>query len=53
MRLYLKIRENHPELYDAVRADGKVGVPVYVFPDGSMTLDTEKALDELRRLRNC
>ena len=53
MRLYLKLRENHPEIYDAVRADGKVGVPVYVFPDGSLTLDTEKALDELRRLRNC
>ncbi len=51
MCLYLKIRENHPEIYDAVRADGKVGVPVYVFPDGSLTLDTEKALEELRKLR--
>lgn len=53
MRLYLKIRESHPEIYDAVRADNKVGVPVFVFPDGSLTLDPEKALGEMRKLKNC
>ena len=51
MRLYLKIRESHPEVYDDVRQENKVGIPVFVLPDGSITLDTEAALDALGKLK--
>ena len=51
MRLYLKIRESHPEVYDELRMENKVGVPVFVLPDGSITVDTEVGLDALRKLR--
>ena len=50
MRLYLKIRESHPEVYDDLRKDNKVGVPVFVLPDGSITVDIEAGLEALRKL---
>lgn len=51
MRMFLKIREGHPEIYDELRQDNKVGIPVFVFPDGTVTTDAEKALDEMRKLK--
>ena len=51
MRLYLKIRESHPEVYDDLRKDNKVGIPVFVLPDGSITVDTEEGLAALRKLK--
>lgn len=51
MRLFLKIREGNPELYDAVRAEGKVGIPVFVLPDGTVTVEWEKALEEMKKLK--
>ena len=43
MRLYLRIRENHPELYDEIRKEGRVGIPVFILPDGTVTNDFEAA----------
>ena len=51
MRLVLKIREGHPEIYDELRVDNKVGIPVFVFPDGSVSVDPEKGLEEMRKLK--
>ena len=51
MRLFLKIREGHPEIYDELRVDNKVGIPVFVFPDGSVSVDPEKGLEEMRKLK--
>ncbi len=50
MRLYLKIRESHPEVYDDIRQENKVGIPVFVLPDGTITVDTEVGLEALRKL---
>ena len=49
-RMYLKIRESHPEIYDEVRAEGRVGIPVFVLPDGTVTRDFARVLEELRKL---
>lgn len=51
MRQFLKIREGHPEIYDELRKDGKAGIPVFVLPDGSVTVDTDAALEALRSLK--
>lgn len=50
-RLYLKIREGHPEIYDKVREEGRVGIPVFILPDGTVTGDSEKALETARALK--
>ena len=44
LKVYLRIRDSHPELYDAVRANGGVGIPAFVLADGTVTMDMEKAL---------
>lgn len=51
MRLYLKIRESHPEVFDPLRADNKVGVPLFVLPDGTISVDMEVGLAALRELK--
>ena len=51
MRLYLKIRESHPEVFDELRANNKVGVPLFVLPDGSISVDTEVGLEALRKMK--
>lgn len=51
MRLFLKIREGHPEIYDELRKDNKVGIPVFVLPDGSVTVDADKGIEEMRKLK--
>jgi glutaredoxin-related protein len=50
MRAFLKIREGNEELYADVIAEGRVGIPVYILPDGTITRDSEKALDAARAL---
>ena len=50
MKLYLKLREGYPEVFDGLRADNKVGIPVFVLPDGTISLDTEVGLEALRKL---
>lgn len=49
-RLFLKIREGNPELYADVAAEGRVGIPVFILPDGTITRDSEKALAAAREL---
>lgn len=44
LKVYLRIRDSHPELYDTVRAKGGVGIPAFVLADGTVTMDMEKAL---------
>ncbi len=51
MRLYLKLRENHPEVFDELRKDNKVGIPLFVLPDGTISVDTEVGLEVLRALK--
>lgn len=51
MRLYIKIRESHPEIYDKVREEGRAGVPVFILPDGTVTGDSEKALETARSMK--
>ncbi len=43
---YLKIRENDP-MYQPVRADGYLGIPLFTFDDGTKTLDLQAAIDKL------
>jgi len=51
MRAYLKIREENPQIYDKIREEGRVGVPVFVLPDGTVTADSAKALNAARNLK--
>lgn len=51
MRLYLRLREAHPEIYDKIREEGRVGIPVFILPDGTVTNDSERALGTARALK--
>lgn len=51
MRLFLKLREGHPEIFDELRKDNKVGIPVFILPDGTVTTDADKAVEEMRKLK--
>lgn len=48
-RAFLKIREGRPDLYDKMREEGRIGIPVFVLPDGTVTTDREAALAEMRK----
>ncbi|MGN0975358.1 MAG: barstar family protein [Gemmiger sp.] len=37
LRAFLALRDRHPA-FDAVKAEGRIGIPAFVFPDGSVTL---------------
>ena len=43
LKAFLAVRENDP-MYDAVRAAGGVGIPLFELEDGSRTLDLAKVL---------
>lgn len=51
MRLFLKIREGNPEIYDKMREVNRVGVPVFILPDGTITIDGDLAIEEMRKLK--
>lgn len=51
MRMFLKIREGHPEIYDKMREAGRVGIPVFILPDGTIMDDGDKAIEEMRKLK--
>ena len=51
MRMFLNIREGHPEIYDKIREVGRVGVPVFILPNGTVTIDGDLAMDEMRKLK--
>ena len=44
LKEFLKIRESSP-LFDAVRREGGIGIPCFVLPDGSVSLELQDALD--------
>jgi len=48
LKEFLKIRDTN-EKYVAVKANGGIGIPVFVFEDGTVTLDENEALAELKR----
>lgn len=50
MRQFLKVREGNPELYAEAAAEGKVGIPVFILPDGTITRDSKAALEAARAL---
>ena len=43
LKTFLAIRESDA-LYDAVRKNGGIGIPLFVLEDGTRTLDLEKIL---------
>lgn len=43
LKEFLAIRDNDP-LFDAVRANGGIGIPLFVKEDGTKTLDINEAL---------
>ena len=51
MRLFLKIREGNPELYEEIRKEGCVGIPVFILPDGTITRDSALALETAEKLK--
>ncbi|MDD5937632.1 MAG: glutaredoxin [Clostridiales bacterium] len=44
LKAFLRIRDGHPELFNAVRAADQVGIPCFVKPDGSITLELSQVL---------
>lgn len=42
---FLKLRDSDP-MFDAVKAEGGIGIPCVVKEDGSYTLDWESCLEE-------
>lgn len=43
LKAFLKLRDENP-LFDAVRAQGGIGVPCFVLDDGRLTLDVREVL---------
>ena len=43
LKAFLKLRDENP-LFDAVRAEGGIGVPCFVLDDGRLTLDVREVL---------
>lgn len=50
-RLFLKIREGNPQIYEEIAAEGRVGIPAFILPDGTITLDKEQAFEAARKLK--
>lgn len=46
LKAYLAVRETS-EMYKAVRAAGGIGIPCFVFEDGTKTLDLSAALTKI------
>lgn len=40
LRAFLALRDNHPA-YEAMRREGRVGLPTFVFPDGNLVIGTD------------
>lgn len=48
---FLKLREGHPEIFDACRKENQIGIPLFVLEDGTVTLDCETAFEAARRVK--
>lgn len=46
LRAYLQLRDNH-EAYREIRGTERLGVPCFVFDDGSLTLELSEALQRV------
>lgn len=51
MRQFLKIREGNEKLYKDVREAGRVGIPVFILPDGTVTRDADAAMKAAAELK--
>ena len=47
-KAFLKIRGEYDDLYEDAKKNNRVGIPVYVLPDGTVTRNTEEALNAAR-----
>ncbi len=41
---FIDLRDTHPSL-SLLQGSGQIGIPLFVFPDGGLSLDLAKALD--------
>lgn len=46
LKRFLKLRDTEV-IFDAVKAQGKVGVPCFKLEDGTLTLNLEEVLDKI------
>lgn len=46
LKAFLKNRENNP-IYDLVKANDKIGIPYFIFEDGTETLDLDEVLEKI------
>ena len=46
LKTFLKLRDSLP-LFEEVRQNGYIGIPLFQFEDGSMTLDLEEVLKRI------
>ncbi|MGN1378316.1 MAG: glutaredoxin domain-containing protein [Dorea sp.] len=46
LKRFLKLRDTEA-IFDAVKEQGKVGVPCFKLEDGTLTLDLEEVLDKI------
>ncbi len=46
IKAFLRYRDDpaHADVFDAVRANHGIGVPCFVFEDGTLTLDVQRAI---------
>lgn len=44
LKEFLAVREGNPQIYDTVRANGGVGIPCFVKPDGTITMEITELL---------
>lgn len=47
LKEFIKLRDQNV-LFDTVKAEGKIGIPCFIFEDGFLTLDLEKAVAYLK-----
>lgn len=50
LKEFLAIRKREP-MYEPIRTEGRIGIPVFVRPDGSVTRDLEEVLVNGEKMR--
>lgn len=48
LREFLEIRDTTPDIYDAVRARKGIGMPLFILPNGTKTLDIDQAIAAMK-----
>ncbi len=49
LRAFLKMRDTNP-MFDEIKEQGRVGLPVIELADGTLTLDVEKVLSDIENI---